>query len=81
MIAELARGLLLTAVKQQIAGVGQVVCHKTRRELRVALLDGNQNRLMELQRMFQLNKLGGHHDHVQHGTVDRLEQPFGQTIA
>ena len=68
-------------VKQEIACVGQVIGHKTRGEFRVALFDRDQDRLMKLQCVLQIDKLGGNHHHIEHCAVDRLKETPCKTIA
>jgi hypothetical protein len=81
MVAKLARGLLVMDVKQEIACVGQVIGHKTRGEFRVALFDRYQDRLMKLQCVLQIDKLGGNHHHVEHCAVDSLKETPSEAIA
>jgi hypothetical protein len=81
VIAELAGGLLLAGLKQEVSRVGQMIGHETRGEFGVALLNRVKDRLMELQSVFQINQLRGHHDHIEHGAVDGLKETTRKTIA
>jgi hypothetical protein len=79
--AELPRSLLLPGVKQEVAGIGQMVGHETRGEGRVALFDRGEDRLMKVKGVFKLYELGGDHDHVQHCAMDGLKEPPRKAIA
>ena len=55
VIAELTGVFLIVDVKKEIARVGQVIGHETRGENRIALFNGDQDGLMELQGMLQID--------------------------
>ena len=80
MIAKLARCLLLAAVKQEIARVDQVTCHKARRQHGVTLLDCDHDRPMELKGVLDLDELRGNVDHVEHSAMDGVEEAFREAV-
>jgi len=81
VVAELAGGFLLASVKQKVASVRQVVGHETRCELRIALFDCDEDRLVEVQGVLEVDELRGHHHHVEHAAMDGLKEPSREPIS
>ena len=81
MIAEPSGPLLLSVVKKEIARILQMICHEARRQFRVALFNGKHDRSMELQSMFEIDKLRSDRDHVQHGPVNCMKEPSCKAVS
>ena len=81
MLAEGAGALLFAALCEQVACIDEVCGHQARCELRIALLYGGEDGLVEGDRMLEVHQLRGHSDHVQHGAMDGVEETSGEAIA
>ena len=74
MIPQLPRLCLFATLQQQVAGVRSDGRSSGARQLRIALFDRGQDRLMEVQRVFEVDQLRGHHHHIQHGPMNDVKE-------